>query len=909
MSISSSDITQQDTLLSTKLSIPQARPDTVPRGRLIDQLNEGFDRKLTLVSAPPGSGKTTVLVEWSAQSENSVAWLSLDAGDNEPGRFFAHFLGAIQEIGPDIQGQALAFLQSSQPQSAQAVLDGLINEIGAKLQLFALVLDDYHEIESESIHNVVTYLLDHLPPQMHLVIATRVDPPLPLPALRARGELNEIRLADLRFTDEEIAILLNQHLGLGLRESDLSALEARTEGWIAGLQLAALSMQREEDIPAFIKNFTGSHRHVLDYLADEILDRQPESIRSFLLMTCILERMTGSLCDAVTESDSGQATLERLEAENLFVVALDSKRKWYRYHHLFGDFLEGRLQRAHPDWLPGLHLRASAWLEAQGLELDAIRHALEAGEAETAARMLKRIALSMVSGGDANTLLNLLSALPEATIMGHPRLILSKAFALTQAGRLDEAEQAIKEFKYASNESSMHFNESQTKWLRAQSTTVRAIIACYRGDSPLALALSHEALENTPEDATTVRAVLSMNIAMNPVGGYTTAEDLDSANRFLTEAINRSKSEGDLRSALPAISYLAPLQVYLGRLHEAAKTSRRALNISSSESVPPSPIRAFADVILGAVNREWNNLDEAEQSLKTGIARAERGGDLNTLLLGYLSLARVMEALADHDGAMELLEHAKEIAVGAKLLPMIWQEAALRARIQNRRGEFDAAQSWSKASNLPIGGTLSYSRVNEYTTLASVFIAEASNRNGSGALEEAADLLTWVLELTQRAGLMGFEIEVLGLQALIYEKRRKGDLAMSALERALELGEPEGYVRTFVDEGASMEALLRRAAAKGIAVNYVSMLLAAFETEKEREHAAPPGVEPLIEPLTNRELEVLRLMAAGLKNREIAEELVVVVGTVKAHIGSIYGKMNVDNRVQAVSRGKELGLL
>ena len=316
MAKSLDEVAQQEVLLTTKLSVPQARPDSVPRGRLIDQLNEGFDRKLTLVSAPPGSGKTTLLTEWSARSEKPVAWLSLDTGDNELRRFFAHFLGALQGIEPGIEGQALAFLQAAQPQSAQVVLVGLINEIGAKMESFALVLDDYHEIENQAIHLAITFLLDHLPPQMYLVIASRSDPPLPLSALRARGELIEIRPADLRFTDEEIAILLNQVIGLGLSESDLSALEARTEGWIAGLQLAALSMQSEVDIPGFIKSFTGSHRHVFDYLADEVLSRQPDSIRSFLLKTCVLERMSGSLCDVVAEHDGGQATLERLETKD-----------------------------------------------------------------------------------------------------------------------------------------------------------------------------------------------------------------------------------------------------------------------------------------------------------------------------------------------------------------------------------------------------------------------------------------------------------------------------------------------------------------------------------------------------------------------------------------------------------------
>jgi len=906
MAISPSEVAQQETLLSTKLSIPQVRLDSVPRGRLLDQLNEGFDRKLTLVSAPPGSGKTTLLTEWSAQNESPVAWLSLDTGDNELRRFLAHFLGALQRIETGFEGQALAFLQSSQPQSAQAVLVGFINEIGAKLEPFALVLDDYHEIDNQAIHNAVAYLLDHLPPQMHLVIASRVDPPLPLSALRARGELIEIRPADLRFTDEEIAILLNQVLGLGLSESDLSALEARTEGWIAGLQLAALSMQSEVDIPGFIKSFTGSHRHVFDYLADEVLSRQPEPIQSFLLGTCVLERMTGALCDAVTKRDGGQVTLERLEIENLFVVALDNERIWYRYHHLFADFLRERLRKANPDRLPGLHRRASDWLEAQGLEREAIRHAFAAGETDTAARLIEQVAQSMWAGGEVSTLLALLEALPEETMLARPRLSLSRAFALMQTGRLDQAENAVQDFESGVGEI---VSASQVEALKGQATAVRAIVACYRGDSPLALALSHEALENIPEDSLELRAVLSLNIAMNPVGGYSTAEDLKLASRFLTEAVNRGESVGDIRSALPAISYLAPLQVYLGRLHEAAETSQRALSLARSKGGPLFPIGAVANVVMGALNWEWNHLEEAEQSLKAGIELAESGGDLNTVLGGYQSLARVRDAQHDHDGAIELLQHAEDIAVRANMPPAVRQVVALRARLQNKRGKYAVARAWVKAENLPVGGALSYTRVNEYTTLARVLISEASSLHNSERLEEAAELLKWVLELTQRAGLMGFEIEVLSLQALVYERMGKGDSALSGLERALKLGEPEGYVRTFVDEGEPMGVLLRRAAAKGIAVEYVSKLLATLETEGNGELHTPHGVEPLIEPLTSRELEVLRLMAAGLKNREIAEELVVVVGTVKAHIGSIYGKMDVSNRVQAISRGKELGLL
>ena len=906
MANSLGEVTQQEVLLTTKLSIPQARPDSVPRGRLIDQLNEGFDRKLTLVSAPPGSGKTTLLTEWSARSEKPVAWLSLDTGDNELRRFFAHFLGALQGIEPGVEGQALAFLQTAQPQSAQVVLVGLINEIGAKMETFALVLDDYHEIENQAIHLAITYLLDHLPAQMHLVIASRSDPPLPLSALRARGELIEIRPTDLRFSDEEIAILLNQVIGLGLSESDLSALEARTEGWIAGLQLAALSMQSEVDIPGFIKSFTGSHRHVFDYLADEVLSRQPDSIRSFLLKTCVLERMSGSLCDVVAERDGGQATLERLETENLFVVALDNERIWYRYHHLFADFLRARLQKAHPDWLPGLHHRASGWLEEQGLDREAIGHAFAAGETDTAARLVEQVARSMSIGGEVNTLLGLIEALPEETVKARPRLSLNRAFAFMQTGRLDRAESAIQDFENGVGEFA---STSQVEALQGQATAVRAIVACYRGDSPLALALSHEALENIPEDALELRATLAMNIAMNPVGGYSTTEDLDSASRLLTQAINRSERAGDIRSALPSISYLAPLQVYLGRLHEAAETSRRGLKLARSEGGGLSPIAAVAEVVLGQVNREWNRLEEADQSLRAGIELAENGGDLNTMVGGYLSLARVRDAQSDHDSAMELVEQAKDIAVRAKSRPNVRQVAASQARLQIKRGELAAARAWVKAEELPVGGALSYSRVNEYTTLARLLISEASSRHSTDTLEEAAELLTWILELTQRAGLMGFEIEVLALQARVYARLGKGDSATSALERALELAEPEGYVRTFVDEGEAMGVLLRRAAAKGTAVEYVSMLLATLEAEGNGQLHAPYGVEPLVEPLTNRELEVLRLMAVGLKNREIAEELVVVVGTVKAHISSIYGKMDVSNRVQAISRGKELGIL
>jgi len=783
MANSIGEVTQQEVLLATKLSIPVARPDSVPRGRLIDQLNEGFDRKLTLVSAPPGSGKTTLLTEWSARSEKPVAWLSLDKGDNELRRFFAHFLGALQGIESGIEGQALAFLQTAQPQSAQVVLVGLINEIGAKMETFALVLDDYHEIENQAIHLAITYLLDHLPAQMHLVIASRSDPPLPLSAFRARGELIEIRSADLRFTNEEIAILLNQVMGLGLSESDLSALEARTEGWIAGLQLAALSMQSEVDIPEFIKSFTGSHRHVFDYLADEVLSRQPDPIKSFLLKTSVLERMSGSLCDVVAERDGGQATLESLETENLFVVALDNERIWYRYHHLFADFLRARLRKAHPDWLPGLHHRASVWLEEQGQDREAIGHAFAAGETDTAARLVEQVARSMSIRGEVNTLLGLIDALPEETVKARSGLSLSRAFAYMQTGRLDQAESAVQDFENGASEITSPSTASQIEALQGQATAVRAIVACYRGDSPLALALSHEALENIPEDALELRAALAMNIAMNPVGGYSTTEDLDSASRLLTQAINRSERAGDIRSALPSISYLAPLQVYLGRLHEAAETSRRGLKLARSEGGRLSPIAAVADVVLGSVNREWNQLDEAEQSLRAGVELAEKGGDLNTMVGGYLSLARVREAQSDHDGAIELLEKAKGIAVGAKSRPNVRQVAASRARLQIRRGELAAARAWVKAENLPVGGALSYSRVNEYTTLARVLISEASSRHSTDTLEEAAELLTWILELTQRAGLMGFEIEVLALQARVYERLGKADSATSALER------------------------------------------------------------------------------------------------------------------------------
>lgn len=888
-------------LLRTKLYVPQPRPDLVSRPRLVERLNGSLSRApgVTLISAPAGFGKTTLLSAWIRDAKPPVAWLSLDGGDNDPARFWTYVIAALRTRHPDLGEATLAALRAPQPPPIAVALTALLNELAALPGPVILVLDDFHLIEAQAIHDAVTSFLDHLPPPLHLMIATRADPPLPLARLRGRGQMTEIRAEDLRFTPAETAAFLTGVMGLDLPAGDVRALETRTEGWITALQLAALSLQGQDEAQrrGFIRTFTGSHRYILDYLAEEVLGGQPESLQVFLLQTAILERLTGPLCDALTGQTGGQATLERLEQANLFIVPLDDERRWYRYHRLFADLLRQRLQRAYGAQVPALHRQAAAWYESQGFVTEAMSHALAGADFERAARLVGQNAQAMLYRGEVTQLLAWLGALPDELVRSRPWLCICQAWALLLSGQLE----AIEPYLHAAGQAPPPADAAEPgQDGPGHVAAIRAYAAALQGDAPRASELARQALDSLSEKNVMVRSVVTYLLG----GVCLLTEDLAGAAQAFAEAGRIGQEAGNLHIAVPALCALAHLQAVRGQLHQAAGTFGEALQLAGGRRAgrgQPLPMAAMAFSGLAGLLYEWNDLEAATRHLTQGLEQGELWGNADTLASGYVGLARARQAQGDLDGALEALQRAEQLLREHAVTPTTEARvAASGPRLWLARGNRAAIESWVRQRGLEVAGRLSYVREVEYLALARVLLA----RNEAA---EATALLGRLLQAAETAGRQGSAIEILALQALALRARDDIPGALAALERALSLAEPEGYARTFLDEGEPMLELLRHAGSRGIAPAYVSRLLAAAgPTAADR---ASPAAQPLIDPLSERELEVLQLLAAGLTNQEIARKLVVATGTVKAHTASIYLKLNAHSRSQAVALARELGLL
>jgi LuxR family maltose regulon positive regulatory protein len=936
-------VVELDPLLATKLHVPRTRRGLVARPRLVHKLTEGLQGELTVVCAPAGFGKTALLADWTQRSGQAVAWLSLDAGDNDPGRFWRHVAAALEGVRAAAGRQPGAVLQSA-PGSFPAAVTTLVNDLADAPGKVVLVLDDYHLIESQALHQSLSLLLEHLPAGLRLAVVSRSDPPLALARLRARGQLTEVRAAELRFTQEEAAALLREAVGRDLSEGTVAALAARTEGWAAGLQLAALSLQGREHIAGYAASFSGDHRYVLDYLAEEVLERQPERLRTFLLHTSVLERLCGPLCDAVTGDSDGQRLLETADRANLFLVALDEVRGWWRYHQLFADLLRARLGREQPERLPGLHRAAAAWLEGHGLVEDAIRHALAAGDTAGAAELAERNiepmlgrgetarwqAVSLAGGnngamlaGDAGeTVTGWLDALPDELVASRPRLCAMRAIQAAIAGQagtlecwLDTAERAP---AATSADDPAEAESVLAGWagspladMPGTLAVLRADLARLRGDADQAIRLARQVLDVLPVG----ERVLRFNAEWNLARAHWVNGDLGRAEHALAELIADAQAAREYYLTLAVCWELGRVQRARGRLSAALATYRQALAARAEAGSSSRPAVGIAQLGVAAVLYERDELAAALEHASEGVARCRQLAGTRLLAEGLVLLAQIREALGDHAGALAAVAEAERAGPSPDVVDLFNPAPAARARLLLAQGQHTQAAAWAAARRVDAGDPPSYPREREYLLLARMLL-------GQGEPDRARQLLER-LHAAAAPKRTGSVIEVAVLRARALAACGDQASALAALAEAITLAWPEGYVRVFADEGAALATLLdqlivarRRGAALAphVPADYLGRLRAAYQPGESR--AATPGpprrgpvVAGLAEPLTGRELEVLGLLAAGMANKQIAKQLVVALETAKKHVSHILSKLGADNRTQAVAHAHALGLL
>lgn len=912
----------ENNLLLAKLRMPLMRPSAVARPRLMARLDEALNHgdiwqhKLTLVSAPAGYGKTTLLCQWLSGDTYPVAWLSLDENDNDPTRFLTHLIAACQQTLPDLGAGILDSVQSAAVTPGappiELALTNLLNELESIRNPLVLVLDDYHLIENKRVHEAVSFLIDNQPPPLHLAIASRTDPPLPIARLRAQAQLVEVHAADLSFAVDESAAFLNDVMGLGLTAGQVTALARRTEGWITGLQLAAIALQgsvaqpwsgqifaaeqRFDSLPgqkgvsAFIKAFTGSHRFVLDYLTEEVLTRQSEETRTFLLESAILDRLSAALCGAVTGRKDGQQMLEMLSAANLFIIPLDDNRHWYRYHHLFAGLLRQRLQREKPDRVPELHRRASAWYEAEGWLAYAVKHALLAEDFGRAATLIEQNGWAMLMRGEMNTLLRWLEALPQEVLDERPSLGLQCAWAFAFSGQWEEMESVLLHVEAA----------EQTGELAA----VRAYATAVQGAVEQTSELAEQALAQLPKGETFMRMLVTFCLAIT----HFSSGQPEPAARALDDVIRLGGEAGQSHLVMTAMAHLGHVYEMQGRLHLALETHHKALHLGSAAGKQLVPFHGIASVGVSEILYERNNLEGTLSYAQDGIRLTEQGGFVSYMLAGYARLVQVYQARGELKSAEEILQKGELLASQHKYRYLEGVFAELRVRQWLAQGKLAAAARWAHIRRSQEGQTTPLAQEMLRVTIARVLIAQGrrATANGSEEVELALAILDQALAEAKAAGRGGSQIRILALQAVAKHQQDETEKALTILGEALSLAEPEGYVRTFLDEGRPMAQLLRLAVTGSNKAGYAAALLAVFDEQALSSVTISP---PLVEPLSERELEVLRLIVAGLSNREIAEELVIAISTVKSHINNIYGKLDVKRRAQAIARAQELGLL
>jgi LuxR family maltose regulon positive regulatory protein len=903
-----------DQVLLTKLHIPAPKTGLIPREHLLSRLDEGLSRNLILLSAPAGSGKTTLLSQWIASHETPVAWLSLDERDNDLALFLTYLVAALRRVSEEIGGELLVKLRATKQSPDEELLTSLVNDLARLEEDFVLVLDDYHVFDEARIHQALAFLVDNLPPTTRLVIASRTDPPLPLSLMRGRGDLLELRMADVRFSAQESLAFIKSLSGIDIQDDDIASLHARTEGWIAGLQMAALSMRDHADPAAFIRSFAGDDHYIMDYLMEEVLSHQSAELRRFLLHSSILDRFTASLCDAVVYDDAeagkSRKLLEDIEKSNLFLVALDPRRGWFRFHQLFADLLRQRLQTDDSSILAALHKRAGAWYwqrSARGKDhafvSAAIEHALDAGDVEAAVEWIEEAAEPTFMRSELGTFMNWAGRVPDEMLAQQPLVCLFIALALTLKGehlheieRWIERSEAADDGKYA-----------------GERAAVEALVLSMQGAVDRSVEASQRALEALPEDRLFMRSLVADSLGLC----YLMQGKIDAAIEALEEAARLGERIGSVITAVGALSSVAGLLMNAGQLRRAQRLYRRSLELAVDERGRLLPVAGKALLGLGELAREWNDLDAAETYMHQAIECMTLYAELGDVI-GYLSLSRIAQSRGDMDGAKEYLDRSLRIAEQTESIEMDDRISMLQqVRLWLEQGNLRAVERWMQDAGMrtrPLAGTEAYHKMADkqffYVDMAER-LTQIRAHLAVGEPQLALEIAQAYLVHTEKMGQMKRVIEFLILQARALSDLGHSEEALEMLGRALAMAEPEGYLRLFLDEGEPMAGLLYKAMQADIRPQYTAHILAAFGSWARAEAIAleSSSAESLMEPLSDREIEVLSLVAEGLTNQQIAQKLVLSLSTVKWHTSNIYGKLGVSNRSQAVAVARSLGIL
>lgn len=887
-------------IIHTKLYIPPVRPDWVPRPRLKSLLNMGLERKVTLVSAPAGYGKTTLLSTWVDSSRGKAGaprfgWLTLEESDNDPARFMAYLNAALIKMEPELGVGATNALRAPNPPFIESVMGALVNGIDSLpetdyQQKLVLILDDYHVIHEQSIHRAIDYLLEHMPKKMHLVLATRSDPPLDLALLYGRGSIYEIHQSDLSFTFEEACDYLVSNLEITCE--DVATLVNKTEGWIAGLQMAVASMRGRDGVHVFVDSFAGTNRRIEDYLMQQVLVNQTVEMEEFLIESSILSRLSGDLCNAITGRKDGEQILNRLEQENLFILPLDDRRRWYRFHTLFADLLRERLSRSAPERARILHRSASSWYQEQGMLDEAVDHSLAAGDYERAVDLIEAIAENTWGLGEHARLQQWLDAIPVEMVRARPRLGVFYALVLFTLGKNRDAHLWLQNAQESLD--SMLDDGDAGKYGMVKAA--RAYIGFAEGDLGAVIRDSRLALERLPVESFTWRSIANytLGLALRLTG------DIKAAGEPLQKASSAGRLAGLNYIALVADLNRAICRLQQGQLKLGVDILKHALKLADEKGMLLTPIAGLLSAYLGNIYTEWYRLDEAKELLERGLRLCERDKDVNALALCYVFLYRALQARGEYDGASDIAARIERLAWDRGALPWFqaWM-AAWRARFFISQGNIERAAHLLDERGLKAGDEPTYLQELEYIALAELLAAQKK-------FGEAQRLLAKLLASALGGGRMGRVIDVLNLQALTYQATNDIQSALVPLAHALELGEAEMYTLSFVQYGKPMARLLYKAVQKRVSTQYAGRLLAimAFDGTTSRMNLTPT----IVEPLSGREIEILKLVAAGFSNQEIAQNLMVSLNTVKAHNRNIFAKLGAKNRTEAVARGRELGI-